>query len=200
MEVHHVNGLLKLSSLIDRLTELVGRTVIWLVLVVTLIGAGNAVMRYTVDYSSNAFLEIQWYLFSAIFLFCAGYTLKNNEHVRIDLIAGRLSRRGQTWIDIFGLVFFLMPMAVAIMYMSWPIFVLAFETNEQSSNAGGLTVWPVRLMVPVGFFLLVVQGVSELIKRIGFLQGRCPDPGVKSHKPTAEEQLALEIRTKKGEL
>jgi TRAP-type mannitol/chloroaromatic compound transport system permease small subunit len=195
-----VNGLLKLSSLIDRLTELVGKSVIWLVLVVTLIGAGNAVMRYTIDYSSNAFLEIQWYLFSAIFLFCAGYTLMRNEHVRIDLIAGRFSRRGQTMIDIFGILFFLMPMAIAVMYMSWPIFVLAYETNEQSSNAGGLTIWPVRLMVPIGFFLLVIQGFSELIKRIGFLQGLCPDPGAKSHHPTSEEELALAIKAKRGEL
>jgi len=195
-----VNGLLKLSSLIDGLTERVGKSIIWLVLIVTVIGAGNAVMRYTIDYSSNAFLEIQWYLFSAIFLFCAGYTLMRNEHVRIDLIAGRFSRRGQAMIDIFGIIFFLMPMAIAIMYMSWPIFVLAYETNEQSSNAGGLTVWPVRLMVPIGFFLLVIQGFSELIKRIGFVQGRCPDPGAKSHTPTAEEELALAIKAKQGEL
>jgi TRAP-type mannitol/chloroaromatic compound transport system permease small subunit len=195
-----VNGLLKLSSLIDGLTERVGKSIIWLVLIVTLIGAGNAVMRYTIDYSSNAFLEIQWYLFSAIFLFCAGYTLMRNEHVRIDLVAGRFSRRGQAMIDIFGIIFFLMPMAIAIMYMSWPIFVLAYETNEQSSNAGGLTVWPVRLMVPIGFFLLVIQGFSELIKRIGFVQGLCSDPGAKSHTPTAEEELALAIKAKQGEL
>ncbi|WP_291988610.1 TRAP transporter small permease subunit [Candidatus Accumulibacter sp. ACC007] len=195
-----MNGLLKLSRLIDRLTELVGRSVIWLVLIVTLIGAGNAVMRYTIDYSSNAFLEIQWYLFSAIFLFCAGYTLMRNEHVRIDLVAGRFSRRGQAMIDIFGIIFFLMPMAIAIMYMSWPIFILAYETNEQSSNAGGLTVWPVRLMVPIGFFLLVIQGFSELIKRIGFVQGLCPDPGARSHTPTSEEELALAIKAKQGEL
>ncbi|MCB1934044.1 MAG: TRAP transporter small permease subunit, partial [Candidatus Accumulibacter sp.] len=178
----------------------VGKSIIWLVLVVTLIGAGNAVMRYTIDYSSNAFLEIQWYLFSAIFLLGAGYTLMRNEHVRIDLVAGRLSRRGQTWIDIFGIIFFLMPMAVAVMYMSWPIFVLAYETNEQSSNAGGLTIWPVRLLVPVGFFLLVIQGISELIKRIGFLLGRCPDPTAKPSKPTAEEELALAIKARQGEL
>jgi len=195
-----VNGLLKLSSLIDRLTELVGKSIIWLVLVVTLIAAGNAIMRYTINYSSNAFLEIQWYLFSAIFLFGAGYTLMRNEHVRIDLIAGRLSKRAQTWIDIFGIIFFLLPMAIAVMYMSWPIFLLALDNNEQSSNAGGLALWPVRLLVPIGFFLLVIQGMSELIKRIGFLQGRCPDPTEKSHKPTPEEELALAIKAQKGEL
>ena len=195
-----MNGLLKLSSLIDRLTELVGKSIIWLVLVVTLIGAGNAIMRYTINYSSNAFLEIQWYLFSAIFLFGAGYTLMRNEHVRIDLIAGRLSKRAQTWIDIFGILFFLLPMAIAVMYMSWPIFLLALHSDEQSSNAGGLTVWPVRLLVPIGFFLLVLQGISELIKRFGFLQGLCPDPTEKGHKPTPEEELALAIKAQKGEI
>ncbi len=195
-----MNGLLKLSSLIDRLTELVGKSIIWLVLVVTLIGAGNAIMRYTINYSSNAFLEIQWYLFSAIFLFGAGYTLMRNEHVRIDLIAGRLSKRAQTWIDIFGIIFFLLPMAIAVMYMSWPIFLLALHNNEQSSHAGGLALWPVRLLVPIGFFLLVIQGISELIKRIGFLQGLCPDPTAKGHKPTPEEELALAIKAQKGEL
>ncbi|MBL8392516.1 MAG: TRAP transporter small permease subunit [Candidatus Accumulibacter sp.] len=195
-----MNGLLKLSGLIDALTERVGKAIIWLVLVVTLIGAGNALMRYTFNFSSNAFLEIQWYLFSAIFLLGAGYTLLRNEHVRIDLIAGRLSRRGQAWIDIFGIIFFLLPMAIAIMYMSWPIFLLALHSNEQSSNAGGLTVWPVRLLVPIGFFLLVLQAISELIKRVGFLQGLCPDPTAKSHKPTAEEELVLAIKAQKGDL
>ncbi len=195
-----MNGLLKLSGLIDALTERVGKAIIWLVLVVTLIGAGNALMRYTFNFSSNAFLEIQWYLFSAIFLLGAGYTLLRNEHVRIDLIAGRLSRRGQAWIDIFGIIFFLLPMAVAIMYMSWPIFLLALHSNEQSSNAGGLTVWPVRLLVPIGFFLLVLQGISELIKRVGFLLGLCPDTTEKGHKPTAEEELVLAIKAQKGDL
>ena len=195
-----MDSLLKISQLIDRLTERVGKSLIWLVLVVTLIGAGNAVMRYTLNYSSNAFLEIQWYLFSAIFLLGAGYTLMRNEHVRIDLIAGRLSKRAQTWIDIFGILFFLMPMAIAVMVMSWPIFLLALQNNEQSSNAGGLAVWPVRLLVPIGFFLLVLQGFSELIKRVGFLRGRCPDPTEKPHKLTPEEELALAIKAQKGEL
>ncbi|HMW16759.1 MAG TPA: TRAP transporter small permease subunit [Accumulibacter sp.] len=194
-----MNGLLTLSKWIDALTERVGKSIIWLVLLVTLIAAGNALMRYTVNYSSNAFLEIQWYLFSTIFLFGAGYTLMRNEHVRIDLIAGRLSRRAQTWIDIFGILFFLLPMAVTVMYLSWPIFVLAWQNNEQSSNAGGLPLWPVRLVVPIGFFLLVIQAISELIKRIGFLLGRCADPTEKSHKMTSEEELALAIKAQKGE-
>jgi len=195
-----MNALLKLSQLIDSITEFVGKSIIWIVLVVTLISCGNAIMRYTINYSSNAFLEIQWYLFAAIFLFGAGYTLKKNEHVRIDLISGKFSKRGQAWIDIFGIIFFLMPMAIAIMWMSWPIFLLALKTNEMSSNAGGLTLWPARLMVPVGFFLLVMQGVSELIKRIGFLQGLCPDPTEKPHTLTPEEELALAIKAQKGEI
>lgn len=195
-----MNALLKLSQLIDSITEFVGKSIIWVVLVVTLISCGNAVMRYTINYSSNAFLEIQWYLFAVIFLFGAGYTLKKNEHVRIDLIAGKFSKRGQAMIDIFGIIFFLMPMAIAIMWMSWPIFLLALKTNEMSSNAGGLILWPARLMVPIGFFLLVMQGVSELIKKIGFLQGLCPDPTDKPHTPTPEEELALAIKAQKGEI
>jgi TRAP-type mannitol/chloroaromatic compound transport system permease small subunit len=158
-------------------------------------------MRYIWNYSSNAFLEIQWYLFSAIFLFGAGYTLMRNEHVRIDLIAGRLL---EAWAGdgstSSASSFFLLPMATAVMYLSWPIFLLALHNNEQSSNAGGLALWPVRLLVPIGFFLLVIQGISELIKRIGFLQGRCPDPTEKAHKPTPEEELALAIKAQKGEL
>ena len=195
-----MNALLKLSQLIDSITEFVGRSIIWVVLVVTLISCGNAIMRYTINYSSNAFLEIQWYLFAVIFLFGAGYTLKRNEHVRIDLIAGKFSKRGQAMIDIFGIIFFLMPMAIAIMWMSWPIFLLALKTNEMSSNAGGLILWPARLMVPLGFFLLVMQGISELIKKIGFLQGLCPDPTDKPHTLTPEEELALAIKAQKGEL
>ncbi len=195
-----MNALLKLSQLIDSITEFVGKSIIWVVLVVTLISCGNAIMRYTINYSSNAFLEIQWYLFAVIFLFGAGYTLKKNEHVRIDLIAGKFSKRGQAMIDIFGIICFLMPMAIAIMWMSWPIFLLALKTNEMSSNAGGLILWPARLMVPLGFFLLVMQGFSELIKKIGFLQGLCPDPTDKPHTLTPEEELAMAIKAQKGEL
>lgn len=195
-----MNALLKLSQLIDSITEFVGKSIVWVVLVVTLISCGNALMRYTINYSSNAFLEIQWYLFAVIFLFGAGYTLKKNEHVRIDLISGKFSKRGQAWIDVFGIIFFLMPMAIAIMWMSWPVFLLAFKNNEMSSNAGGLILWPARLMVPVGFFLLVMQGVSELIKRLGFLQGLCPDPTDKPHTLTPEEELALAIKAQKGEI
>ncbi len=195
-----MNSLLKLSNLVDALNERIGRATIWCILIAVLISAGNAVVRKAFNTSSNAFLEIQWYLFSAIFLLGAGYTLLRNEHVRIDLIAGRFSKRGQAMIDIFGILFFLLPMAIAVMYLSWPIFLLAYQNNEQSSNAGGLVVWPVRLLVPVGFFLLVLQGISELIKRIGFLQGLCPDPTTKSQQSTPEKELALVIKARKGKL
>jgi TRAP-type mannitol/chloroaromatic compound transport system permease small subunit len=189
-----VNFLLSLSRLIDALNERVGRTIYWLILVAVLVSAGNAVVRYAFNRSSNAWLEIQWYLFSAVFLFCAGYTLLHNQHVRIDVIAGRLSKRAQAWIDVFGTLLFLLPMAIAIMWLSWPVFIDAYRSHEISTNAGGLTVWPARLMVPVGFFLLVLQGFSELIKRIAYLRGLIPDPTDKDEGPSLEEQLAEELR------
>jgi len=194
-----VNALLKLSRRIDAMTERVGQAALWLVLVVALISAGNAVMRYTVGYSSNAFLEIQWYLFGLIFLSCSGYTLLHNAHVRIDLISGRFSKRGQAWIDIFGLLFFLMPMAIAILVLSWPVFIHAFQENEMSNSPGGLIVWPARLMIPLGFLLLIVQALSELIKRVGFLRGLCPDPTEKDAVLTPEEELAQAIKAQKGD-
>ena len=132
--------LLALSRLIDTLNQHVGRFVSWLVLVAVLVSAGNAVIRYTFNMSSNAWLEIQWYLFSAIFLFCAGYTLLHNQHVRIDVIVGRLSKRTQAWVDIFGTLLFLLPMALAIMGLSWPVFVEAYQRHEVSTNAGGLII------------------------------------------------------------
>src|SRR5262245_30536993 len=151
--------LLSLSRLIDAASERVGRAVYWLILVAVLVSAGNAVVRYAFNRSSNAWLEVQWYLFSAVFLFCAGYALLHNQHVRIDIISGHLSKRAQAWIDVLGTVLFLLPMAGMIMWLSWPVFVDAFRSNEISTNAGGLIIWPARLMVPVGFFLLVAQGL-----------------------------------------
>ena len=191
--------LLSLSRAIDRLNELVGRGLYWLILVTVLVSAANAVVRKAFNYSSNGFLEIQWYLFSAIFLGAAGYTLLRNEHVRIDVISGRLSKRTQTWIDIFGTIFFLLPMAVLVGWLSWPVFVEAYQRQEVSSNAGGLIVWPARLLVPIGFLLLGLQGISELIKRVAFLMGLGPDPSEKLHERTAEEQLAEEILKARGE-
>ena len=194
-----MNALLTLSRRIDALTERIGKSAIWLVLIVVLISAGNAIMRYTVNYSSNALLEIQWYLFGLIFFCCSGYTLLRNEHVRIDLISGRFSRRGQAWIDIFGILFFLMPMAIVIMILSWPVFIHALESGEMSNSAGGLIVWPARVMVPAGFLLLILQAISELIKRIGFLKGLCPDPTDKRTALSSVEELAKAIKAQKGE-
>ena len=191
--------LLGLSRAIDALNEQVGKLTYWLILAAVLISAGNAIVRHSLNISSNAWLEIQWYLFSFIFLFCAGYTLLHNQHVRIDVISGQLSGRARAWIDIFGTVFFLLPMAIVIMWLSWPVFLDAYRSNEVSTNAGGLTVWPGRLMLPVGFFLLVLQGVSELIKRIAFLRGMIPDPTEKDEGPTAEELLAEDLRKERGE-
>ena len=194
-----MQALLKLSRAIDALNENVGKATIWLVLVVTLISALNAFVRYGFNYSSNGFLEIQWYLFSAIFLLCAGYTLKRNAHVRIDVVSSHFSPRVLAWIDILGTIFFLAPMACAVVYLSWPIFVNSFISKEYSSNAGGLIVWPVRALVPIGFSLLILQGVSELIKRIAFLQGLIGDPNAKDEGPSAEEELAKAIKQQRGE-
>lgn len=194
-----MKALLAFSRLIDTLNERIGKATSWLILAAVLVSTGNAIVRYTLDASSNAWLEIQWYLFSFVFLFCAGYTLLHNQHVRIDIIVSNLSKRAQTWVEILGTVFFLMPMAITIMWLSWPVFLDAYRSNEVSSNAGGLTVWPGRLMLPVGFLLLILQGLSELIKRVAFLQGLIPDPSEKNDGPTAEELLAAELRRERGE-
>jgi TRAP-type mannitol/chloroaromatic compound transport system permease small subunit len=182
--------LLQLSSLIDRLNGLVGRSVAWLVLVAVLISAANAVVRKAFNTSSNAFLEIQWYLFAAVFLLAAGYTLMRQEHVKIDVVSGRLSKRTQIWIDIIGLCCFLLPFVIAIIFLAMPLVIKAFVTNEMSSNAGGLIRWPVFAMLPLGLALLGLQGVSELIKRIAFLKGLVPDPTRKHQAKTPEEELA----------
>jgi TRAP-type mannitol/chloroaromatic compound transport system permease small subunit len=163
--------LLAFARLIDYVNERVGRAVAWLVLVAVLVSAANALMRYAFNMSSNAWLEIQWYLFSAIFLLAAGWALKRNAHVRIDVIATRLTPRAQAWIDIVGGILFLMPMALLILYLSWPMFVQSYTGHEISSDAGGLVRWPVKLLIPLGFALLVLQGASEIVKRIAFLRG-----------------------------
>lgn len=186
--------LLKLSGLIDQINVRIGKATTWLILIVVVISAGNAVMRYAVNWSSNGLLEIQWYLFSTIFLLCSGYVLLNNEHIRIDVIAGRLSPRAQNWIDVFGIIAFLLPMALITLSLSWPVFINAWDSGEGSPNPGGLIRWPVRLMMPIGFLLLTLQGVSELIKRVAFLTGHGPNPLDKVKGPTAEEELAAVIK------
>jgi TRAP-type mannitol/chloroaromatic compound transport system permease small subunit len=189
-----MQALLRLSRGIDWLNERVGRVLIWLVLVAVLISAGNAIIRKTFDISSNAWLEVQWYLFSAIFLLASGYTLLRNEHVRIDVLLHRLSKRTQIKVDIFGFICFLLPAALLMVWLSWPLFTKALFSGEMSENAGGLIRWPVYLLVPIGFSLLTLQGVSELIKRLAFLQGLIDDPTKKKVEKTAEEELAEAIR------
>jgi len=177
-----------LSRTIDALNDMIGRHVYWLILVAVLVSAFNASVRYAFDVSSNAWLELQWYLFSAVFLLCAGYTLGRNEHVRIDIIAGRLSRRTQAWIDLLGGLFFLLPMSLIIMWLSWPLFIESYTRHEISGDAGGLLRWPVRLLVPAGFFLLSLQGISEVIKRIAFLRGLIAEPAPLGHGSPHTEQ------------
>ncbi|TDP74866.1 TRAP transporter small permease subunit [Roseateles toxinivorans] len=189
-----MSPLLKLSALIDGLNRFIGRWVIWLVLASTVISAVNAIVRKVFNYSSNAFLEVQWYLFAASFLLAAGYTLLNNEHVRIDVIVGRFSKRVQMWVDVFGFVVFLMPVCLTILYLGIPFFLQGYHSNEMSSNAGGLILWPVYALIPLGFGLLMLQGISELIKRLAFLQGLIEDPTKKAVAMTAEEELAEAIR------
>ncbi|WP_448205553.1 TRAP transporter small permease subunit [Azospirillum sp. sgz302134] len=173
--------LLRISGLIDAVNNGIGKLVTWLVLVAVLVSAINAVVRYSVNYSSNAWLELQWYLFAAIFLLCSGYTFLRNEHIRIDIVLGRFSKRVQAAVDVFGILFFLFPMALLIMWLSWPMFMDSFRTHEMSSDAGGLIRWPAKFLVPAGFFLLSAQGLSELIKRIAFLAGVIDEPGEKMH-------------------
>jgi len=160
-----------LSRAIDTLNERVGRMVLWLVLIATLISAGNALSRYALNLSSNAWLEVQWYLFGALFLLAAGYTLKHNGHVRIDVLYGHWSARARAWIDLAGSALFLLPFCVLMAWLSWPGFTESLASGETSPDAGGLVRWPVRLTIPVGFTLLALQGVSEIIKRIAFLRG-----------------------------
>ena len=185
-----MTALLKLSKLIDGVSEFVGRWVAWLVLASVLISSGNAVMRKAFNYSSNAFLEIQWYLFAAVFMLAAGYTLMRQEHVKIDVISGRFTKRTQIKIEIFGLCFFLFPFVITIIVLAMPLVTNAFVTGEMSSNAGGLIRWPVFAMLPLGLALLGMQGISELIKRVAFLQGLVPDPTRKHQAKTPEEELA----------
>jgi TRAP-type mannitol/chloroaromatic compound transport system permease small subunit len=185
-----LQALLKISRLIDRLSEFIGRWVAWLVLVAVLISAANAVTRKAFNFSSNAFLEIQWYLFAAVFLLAAGYTLMRQEHVKIDVVSGRFSKRTQIWIDIVGLCCFLLPFVIAIIVLAMPLVINAFVSHEMSSNAGGLIRWPVFAMLPLGLALLGLQGVSELIKRIAFLRGLVPDPTRKHATKSLEEELA----------
>jgi TRAP-type mannitol/chloroaromatic compound transport system permease small subunit len=191
-----VGALLSLSKAIDALSEWVGKAVAWLILAAVLISAGNAAVRKAFNSSSNGLLEIQWYLFAAVFLLAAGYTLLRGEHVKIDVIFGRFSKRTQIKIELFGFVVFLLPFVYAVLVEFTPLFLKALQSGEMSENAGGLIRWPVYAMVPAGFALLGLQGVSEIIKRLGFLMGLCEDPTVKKQQKSAEEELAEVIRAR----
>lgn len=168
--------LLAFSRIIDGLNTFIGRTVGWLILAAVAVSAGNALMRKMFSQSSNAWLELQWYLFGAVFLLCAGYALLKDAHVRIDVLSARLSKRRRDWIDVFGHIFFLAPLCLIILYEGIPFFIRSYLSGENSGNAGGLILWPAKLLVPLGFGLLLLQGMSELIKRIAIMRGALDEP------------------------
>jgi TRAP-type mannitol/chloroaromatic compound transport system permease small subunit len=194
-----MQGLLKLSRAIDWLNAQVGKYAIWIILASTAISALNAIVRKVFNTSSNAYLEVQWYLFAWSFLIAAGFTLLNREHVRIDVLSSRLPKRTQIWIDILGFSLFLTPLCVVVLYYTVPMVIQQYQSGEMSGNSGGLIRWPVWLALPVGFTLLMLQGWSELIKRLAFLTGRGPDPTLKLGEKTAEEELADELRERANE-
>ncbi|SFU77425.1 TRAP-type mannitol/chloroaromatic compound transport system, small permease component [Paenacidovorax caeni] len=193
-----MQALLFLSRAIDRLNAFVGKYSIWLIFAATFVSAANAIVRKVFDTSSNAFLEVQWYLFAWSFLVAAGYTLLHREHVRIDVLNSRLSKKAQVWIDIFGFAFFLTPLCIAILYLSIPEVVQKYTSGEMSGNPGGLIRWPVWVAIPVGVTLLMLQGWSELIKRIAFLTGDGPDPMGKLSDKSAEEELLEALRAEEA--
>ncbi len=180
---------LSVSRAIDTLNEKIATLVGFALLAAVIICTGNALMRYIFNASSNGWLEIQWYLFAAMFMLASSYTLKRDEHVRIDVIAGRFSKRTQVWIDLFGFVFFLMPISLVILYYGLPFALLSIQSGEMSSNAGGLIVWPAKLLVPLGFVLMVLQGLSEIIKRIAFLAGKLDASAFAKHIATPQEEI-----------
>jgi len=188
-----VPTLLELSRLIDRLNERIGHSVYWLILVMVIVSSLNAVSRKLFNLSSNAFLEIQWYLFAAVFLLSAGYTLLRNEHVRIDVLVGRFSTRTQLWIDLVGTLLFLFPFTLLVLYLSGFYFAISFGNQEYSPNPGGLLVWPVKLLIPAGFLLLFLQGLSQLVKLIAALQGRLDPAGLIKHHPAAQDVVETRV-------
>lgn len=183
--------MLKLSGWIDALNGQVGRIIMWLILAAVLLSTGNAIARRVFSVGSNALTDMQWYLFSGIFLLGAGYVFLKNGHVRIDFFSGRLTARSRSWIDIVGILVFLAPFCWIIIGMSWPLFFKAWQSGEMSQNAGGLIRWPAYLLLPVGMALLLLQSASELIKRFAFLRGLIPDPlahGQEKNSSSAEAQ------------
>jgi len=188
-----MNGLLGLARLIDGVSERIGRFVYWLLLLAVLISTVNAITRKAFNIGSNAYLEAQWYLFAAVFMLGAGYVFLHDQHVRIDIVSSRLKRKTQVLIDVVGIALFLIPLCLVVAYMALPSVMLAYNTSEVSANPGGLIRWPLYVLVPIGFVLLAVQALSELIKRVAFLLGRAPDPHAKPEK-TDEEMLLEELQ------
>lgn len=188
-----MSALLKLSGLIDRINLFVGKLTMWLVLGAVLISSGNAIVRKVFNMSSNALLEIQWYLFAGVFMLGVGYTLLHNAHVRIDFISSRLSKRTNAIIDVLGIIAFIIPLSLILINLSWPLFYKAYVSGEMSQNAGGLVRWPVYLLMPVGFSILLVQSVSELIKRVAFLTGHRNEPFTFNEEKSEEQKLAEEL-------
>ncbi|NVD38812.1 TRAP transporter small permease subunit [Ensifer sp. HO-A22] len=190
-----MKALLGFSRLIDTITEFIGKSVSWLILVAVLVSAGNAVIRKIFNMSSNAWLEAQWYLFGAAFMFAAAYTLSQNEHIRIDVVYGQFSRRVQHWIDLFGHVFFLMPFVLLMLYYFVPYVKMSYISGEVSSSAGGLIIWPAKAILLFGFLLLAFQGVSEIIKKVAIMTGNMDDPTpyVPTHAPL-DDVVAPEAR------
>ena len=183
--------LLKLSAWIDTLNTKVGKLTTWMILITTLISAGNAIVRKMFGTSSNALLEVQWYIFAGVFLLGAAYGLLQNSHVRIDFISSRLSARTRNWIDVVGIVVALSPFCMLSIYLSWPLFVQAYQSGEMSQNAGGLIRWPAYALIPAGFFLLMLQGISEMIKRLAFLMGQAGDCLAEHTKDADDEDIKL---------
>lgn len=192
-----MQALLAFSRSVDWITERIGRSVYWLLLAAVLISTVNAIVRKAFNLSSNAFLEAQWYLFAAVFMLGAGYVFLHDQHVRIDVISGRLSRRVRVWIDVIGIVVFLLPLCAFVIWTSLPSLMTAWQTKEVSASPGGLIRWPLYALVPLGFGLLLLQALSELFKRVGFLIGACPDPHAKPE--TGDEQLLIEELKREAE-
>jgi len=192
-----VQAALRLSAGIDRLNAAIGRSAYWLILVAVLVSTVNAVVRKAFDVSSNAWLELQWQLFGAVFMLCAAYTFLKNEHIRIDIVSSRLPKRLRDWIDLLGHFLFLMPFVILMIVDGWPFFLASYRINEQSGNAGGLSQWPAKALVPLGFFLLFLQGVSEIVKRVAVMRGLIPDPHgeepVHAHEILAKEMGGLPL-------
>ncbi|RDL51410.1 hypothetical protein BLJAPNOD_02543 [Ensifer sp. M14] len=190
-----MKALLGFSRLIDTTTEFIGKSVSWLILIAVLVSAGNAIIRKIFNMSSNAWLEAQWYLFGAAFMLAAAYTLSQNEHIRIDVVYGKFSRRVQHWIDLFGHVFFLMPFVLLMLYYLVPYVKMSYVSGEGSSSAGGLIIWPAKAILLFGFLLLAFQGVSEIIKKIAIMTGKMDDPTpyVPTHAPL-DDVVAPEAR------